>query len=180
MNVANLHFKVTEKDMRELFTEFGKISKITMHYDKNGKPQGTCDIKFAEKTSALKAIKKYNKVPLDSRPMELKLVEDYRPVAAPKPKVIVKQVPVIKKVVVPVKQQKGGNNNLNKRRQLLNKVRQSVTRANRAKNMKNMKKNVAATKSPQKKTPVKKVKKEPVKKVTEEDLDKQLDAYLSA
>merc|ERR1712176_1235812 len=158
----------------------------TMHYDKNGKPQGTCDIKFAEKSSALKAIKKYNKVPLDSRPMELKLVEDYRPTVAPKPKVIVKQVPVIKKVVVPVQHNNNRQPPLNKRRPLLNKVRQSVTRANRAKNLK-MKKNAGANKklanatkkSPQKKTPVKK-NKEPVKKVTEEDLDKQLDAYLSA
>merc|ERR1712050_642314 len=80
LNIANLHFKVTEQDMKELFSEFGKLSKISLHYDKNGKPQGTCDIKFAEKSFALKAIKKYNKVPLDGRPMELKLVENYTPV----------------------------------------------------------------------------------------------------
>jgi len=92
LHVANLHFKVSEKDMRELFGEFGKLTKVSLHYDKNGKPQGSCDINFAQKSDAIRALKKYNKVPLDGRPMAIKIVEDLSP--KPAPRVVVKTVPV--------------------------------------------------------------------------------------
>lgn len=79
--------------MKELFGEFGKLNKVAMHYDKNGKPQGTCDIHFAQKTDAVRALRKYNKVPLDGRPMEIKIVEDL----AAKPR-IVKPQPVANRI----------------------------------------------------------------------------------
>ena len=62
--------------MKELFSEFGKLTKVNLHHDKNGKPQGSCDINFARKPDAVKAVKRYNKVPLDGRPMEIRIVED--------------------------------------------------------------------------------------------------------
>lgn len=63
----------------------------------------------------------------------------------------------------------------NKRQQMMQKVRKSITRANQLKNRKIVKK---APQNNKNKSPAKKTTSD--KKLTEEDLDKQLDAYLSA
>lgn len=60
MHVSNLDFGVTQGDMKELFSSIGKIKHVALHYDKNGRSQGTCEIIFERRVDALKAFNQYN------------------------------------------------------------------------------------------------------------------------
>lgn len=71
--------------MQELFGEFGPIKKLSMHYDKEGKSQGVCDIAFESRTNALRAIKKYENVPLDGRKMRIEVIGELKNVAPIQP-----------------------------------------------------------------------------------------------
>ncbi|KAL7747569.1 hypothetical protein RI367_007010 [Sorochytrium milnesiophthora] len=72
--VTNLHFGVTEKDLWELFERIGKVSKISLNFDQNGRSQGTAAVTFIRAADALEAVKRYHKVTLDGRPMNLELI----------------------------------------------------------------------------------------------------------
>jgi len=167
VHVDNLDFGVTEKDMRELFGEFGGLKNVQMHFDSKGKSQGVCDIHFKNRTDGLKAVKKYNNVPLDGRRMKIDVVGQ---VNAP---VVVSKVQAAKKFVA----QQGKKLSPVKKQQLKKQMGNKKVAGKVGK---------AKTPSPKKKVLVKKGAKKPVQKkeakkvVTEEDLDKQLDAYLAA
>ena len=60
IHVSNLDQAVTKVDMQELFQEFGKLGKINMHFNENGKSQGSCDVTFARRQDGLRAVKKYD------------------------------------------------------------------------------------------------------------------------
>lgn len=78
IHVSNLELAVTKLDMQELFQEFGKLGKINMHFNENGRSQGTCDVTFARRADGIRAVKKYDGVPLDGRPMKIKAIgEDF-------------------------------------------------------------------------------------------------------
>merc|ERR1712071_183544 len=74
IHISNLDFGVTEEDITELFSEFGPLRKVSMHYDKQGKSQGVCDIAYEQRGDALRAIKRYENVPLDGRKMRIEVV----------------------------------------------------------------------------------------------------------
>jgi len=69
--IGNLHYAVSEADLRELFSEFGPILDATINYDMSGRSLGKADLTFQRRSSAQAAIAKYSGVPLDGRAMDI-------------------------------------------------------------------------------------------------------------
>ncbi|CAL0307658.1 unnamed protein product [Lupinus luteus] len=72
--VSNLDHGVTNEDIRELFSEIGDLKRCALHYDKNGHPSGSAEVVYTRRSDAFVALKRYNNVLLDGKPMKLEIV----------------------------------------------------------------------------------------------------------
>ncbi|KAL4378647.1 hypothetical protein GQ457_02G022930 [Hibiscus cannabinus] len=72
--ISNLDYGVSNEDIKVLFSEVGDLKRYSINYDKSGRSKGTAEVVFFSHTEALAAIKRYNNVQLDGKPMTIELV----------------------------------------------------------------------------------------------------------
>ncbi|OMO96933.1 hypothetical protein COLO4_14969 [Corchorus olitorius] len=68
-----------------LFSEVGNLKRCSINYDKSGRSKGTAEVVFHNHMDAVAAIKRYNNVQLDGKPMTIELVGASLVMSAPAP-----------------------------------------------------------------------------------------------
>ncbi|KAK4835792.1 hypothetical protein QYF36_014675 [Acer negundo] len=72
--ISNLDYDVSNHDIKLLFSEIGELIRYSIHYDKSGRSKGTAEVIFSSQANALAAIRRYNNMKLDGKPMKIELV----------------------------------------------------------------------------------------------------------
>ena len=81
--VSNLDPRVTNQDIKELFSELGPLSKHSLNFDARGNSKGTAEVVFRRAQDAQAAVRKYNGVKLDGKPMRIEAVGSGGPAPLP-------------------------------------------------------------------------------------------------
>nr|XP_033514942.1 THO complex subunit 4A-like isoform X1 [Nicotiana tomentosiformis] len=68
--------------MMLLFSDVGELKEYALHYDKTGRSKGTAEVVFTHRSDALAAMKRYNYLQLDGRPMKIEVKFVTHPVPA--------------------------------------------------------------------------------------------------
>ncbi|XP_011094840.1 THO complex subunit 4A [Sesamum indicum] len=72
--ISNLHCGVSDDDIKEIFLCVGDLMGCSVHYDRSGRSKGTAEVVFIRSQDAETAIKRYNNVQLDGKPMRIEIV----------------------------------------------------------------------------------------------------------
>ncbi|KAM6597098.1 hypothetical protein CsatA_007622 [Cannabis sativa] len=72
--ISNLEYGVSNEDIKELFSEVGDLKRYSIHYDRSGRSKGTAEVVFSRRGDAVAAVKRYNNVQLDGKPMKIEIV----------------------------------------------------------------------------------------------------------
>ncbi|GBG62045.1 hypothetical protein CBR_g28521 [Chara braunii] len=72
--ISNLDFNVSNDDIKELFSEVGDLKRCSVHFDRSGRSKGSAEVVFARRNDALTAVKRYNNVLLDGKPMKIDII----------------------------------------------------------------------------------------------------------
>merc|ERR1712141_331446 len=67
-------YGITHADLKEIFAKSGKVNKISLNFDENGKSRGTAVVTFKDRAAALKAVDEYDRAQVDGRTMFLKVL----------------------------------------------------------------------------------------------------------
>eukprot|EP00188_Purpureofilum_apyrenoidigerum_P004998 Plantae.Rhodophyta-Purpureofilum_apyrenoidigerum.ctg6100.p1 GENE.Plantae.Rhodophyta-Purpureofilum_apyrenoidigerum.ctg6100~~Plantae.Rhodophyta-Purpureofilum_apyrenoidigerum.ctg6100.p1 ORF type:complete len:233 (-),score=48.26 Plantae.Rhodophyta-Purpureofilum_apyrenoidigerum.ctg6100:2002-2700(-) len=73
VEVSNLGPSVSTKDISDLFSGIGPLEKAEVNFDSKHRSAGTATVIFKNRADAVEAIKRYNDVPLDNKPLKLSL-----------------------------------------------------------------------------------------------------------
>ncbi|CAM0872536.1 unnamed protein product [Alopecurus aequalis] len=79
--ITNLDFGVSSDDIKELFSELGDLKRCAIHFDRSGRSKGTAEVIFARRNDAVAAMRKYNNVQLDGKPMKIEILGTNTPTA---------------------------------------------------------------------------------------------------
>lgn len=77
--ISNLHHEVNNTDIYDLFSNIGPLARALVIYDRSGSHSGRGEVTFERYEHAVEAVKRYNGVPLDNRPLDIQLSEDSAP-----------------------------------------------------------------------------------------------------
>ncbi|PSC75467.1 THO complex subunit 4A-like isoform X1 [Micractinium conductrix] len=72
--ISNLHYNVTEADIKELFETVGTVVSHAIHYDNSGRSEETAEVIFRDAGDAERALRRYNGVQLDGNSMQIELI----------------------------------------------------------------------------------------------------------
>ncbi|KAL5581052.1 hypothetical protein UlMin_013494 [Ulmus minor] len=72
--ISNLDYGVSNEDIKELFSEVGDLKRYSIHYDRSGRSKGTAEVVYSRRGDAVAAVKRYNNVQLDGKPMKIEIV----------------------------------------------------------------------------------------------------------
>lgn len=72
--LSNLDYGVSNDDIKELFLEVGDLKRCGIHYDRSGRSKGTAEVVYSRRQDAVIALKRYNNVLLDGKPMKIELI----------------------------------------------------------------------------------------------------------
>lgn len=72
--ISNLDYGVSNEDIKELFSEVGDVKRCGIHYDRSGRSKGTAEVVYSRRLDAVAAMKRYNNVQLDGKPMKIELI----------------------------------------------------------------------------------------------------------
>jgi len=76
LRVSNLDFNITHKDLMELFSKLGSLTKNKIEYDDLGRSKGTALIEYEKHESAIKAMQEYDGAVLDGRTISVEYDDD--------------------------------------------------------------------------------------------------------
>jgi len=80
VSVFNLDHGVTQSDIAELFETVGALRSARLIVLQDGRSSGSAEVIFEKMADALEAIRRYNNVPLDNRPLKITLSTDSAPI----------------------------------------------------------------------------------------------------
>ena len=70
--ISNLHFGVTNEQLREKVQEFGKLVRLGVNWNKLGKSRGTAEIEYSTTEEATKAMEQLNGTEIEGRKIAVK------------------------------------------------------------------------------------------------------------
>ncbi|GLJ38537.1 hypothetical protein SUGI_0785280 [Cryptomeria japonica] len=74
--ISNLDGRVSDEDIRQLFSAFGELRRWGLHFDRKGEFMGTAEVVYINRNDATTAWKHYNNVLLDGKPIKIEFVAD--------------------------------------------------------------------------------------------------------
>jgi len=74
VSISNLEYTVSEENLKEIFGSTGQVKKVLIRYDRSGRSEGTGEITFVRKVDAQNAVRKFNEVQIDGKPVQLAIV----------------------------------------------------------------------------------------------------------
>jgi THO complex subunit 4 len=72
--ISNLDYGVSNDDIKELFAELGDLKRYSINYDRSGRSKGTAEVVYSRRADAQAAVKRYNNVQLDGKPMKIEII----------------------------------------------------------------------------------------------------------